>query len=104
MKAHSLYHILENPAATHRTDLFLAYSNLQRAFVSGNQKYIIYNVHGTITEQLFDLGKDPLELHNLLPGQEKAARHLKSNWNTAWKKKMISAVYPTRSGGRTAIS
>lgn len=77
MKAHSLYHILENPAATHRTDLFLAYSNLQRAFVSGNQKYIIYNVHGTITEQLFDLGKDPLEQHNLLPGQEEAARHLK---------------------------
>lgn len=77
MKAHSLYHILENPAATHRTDLFLAYSNLQRAFVSGNQKYIIYNAHGTITEQLFDLGKDPLEQHNLLPGQEEAARHLK---------------------------
>ena len=23
------------------------------------------------------MGKDPLELHNLLPGQEKAARHLK---------------------------
>lgn len=77
MKAQSLYHVLENPAATHRTDLFLAYSNLQRAFVSGNQKYIIYNVHGTITEQLFDLAKDPLEQHNLLPGQEETARHLK---------------------------
>ena len=31
-------------------------------------KYIIYNVNGTITEQLFDLQSDPWEMTNLLAG------------------------------------
>ncbi|WP_321019476.1 sulfatase-like hydrolase/transferase [Bacteroides sp.] len=77
MRAQSLCHVLEDSTATHRSDLFLAYSNLQRGFVSGKYKYLIYNVGGTITEQLFDLQKDPSEQHNLLPGQEKTAHDLK---------------------------
>lgn len=78
MTAQSLYPLLKDSAATHhRKDLFLAYSNLQRAFVCENYKYIIYNVNGTLTEQLFDLRKDPLEQQNLLPGQEKEAQNLK---------------------------
>lgn len=78
MTAQSLSPLLKDSAATHhRKDLFLAYSNLQRAFVCENYKYIIYNVNGTLTEQLFDLRKDPLEQQNLLPGQEKEAQNLK---------------------------
>lgn len=48
-----------------RDCVFLAYSNQQRAVVSGDYKYIIYNVEGKITEQLFNLKQDPGELVNL---------------------------------------
>ena len=77
MKAQSLHQVLNNSTATSRKDLFLAYSNLQRAYVSGNMKYIIYNVNGIVTEQLFDLQKDPLEQHNLLSDRSKEAHSLK---------------------------
>lgn len=73
----SLCPTLENPAILHREDLFLGYSNLQRAFIQNDYKYIIYHVNGRTTEQLFNLREDPLELHNLLPGQEKKAKHMK---------------------------
>lgn len=77
MTAKSLCQILEDSTATHRKDLFLAYSNLQRAFISEDHKFLIYNVNGTITEQLFDLRKDPLEQQNLLPDHKEEAHHLK---------------------------
>lgn len=65
MNAQSFYPVLEDSTATHRKDLFLAYSNLQRAFVNEEYKYIIYHVNGKTTEQLFNLRKDPLEMHDL---------------------------------------
>ena len=49
----------------HRDHLFLAYSSFQRALVKDGWKYIIYNVDGIITEQLFDLQNDPDEMINL---------------------------------------
>lgn len=62
----SLLPVLKGEKAQVRNDLFLAYSNQQRGIISGKYKYIIYNVEGKITEQLFDLEKDPGELTNLV--------------------------------------
>ena len=77
MNAQSLYPVLEDSGTTHRKELFLAYSNIQRAFVNDSYKYIIYHVNGKITEQLFDLQKDPLEMHNLLTEKREEANKLK---------------------------
>lgn len=49
----------------HRDCTFLTYNSFQRAVVKDRWKYIIYNVEGTITEQLFDLKNDPWEMVNL---------------------------------------
>ncbi len=48
-----------------RDKLFLTYSNLQRALVKDSMKLVLYNVKGQHPAQLFDLAKDPLEMHNL---------------------------------------
>lgn len=61
----SLKPVMEGKQEQIREQFFLAYSNQQRAVVSGDYKYIIYNVEGKITEQLFNLQKDPGELVNL---------------------------------------
>lgn len=61
----SLKPVMEGKLEQIREQVFLAYSNQQRAVVSGDYKYIIYNVEGKITEQLFDLKQDPGELVNL---------------------------------------
>lgn len=78
MNARSLYPVLEDSTITHRKDLFLAYSSIQRAFVNKEYKYIIYHADGKTTEQLFDLLQDPLEMHNLLPENREVADKLKS--------------------------
>lgn len=57
----SLKPLLEGTTDKLRDDIFLAYSNQQRALVKDDYKYIIYNVEGKITEQLFNLKKDPKE-------------------------------------------
>lgn len=51
-------------ATKHRDNVFLAYANIQRAIVKDSWKYIVYNVGGFVTEQLFDLGNDPWEMVN----------------------------------------
>lgn len=61
----SLMPVLKGESKSIREDLFLAYSNQQRGVISDNYKYIIYNVEGKQTEQLFDLRNDPGELINL---------------------------------------
>ncbi|WP_119080676.1 sulfatase-like hydrolase/transferase [Chitinophaga alhagiae] len=48
-----------------RDHLFFAYANLQRAVVKDSFKLACYNVNGQYPVQLFDLVKDPWELHNL---------------------------------------
>ena len=60
----SLLPALKN-GEVHRDCTFLTYSSFQRAVVKDRWKYIIYNVEGTITEQLFDLNNDPWEMVNL---------------------------------------
>lgn len=52
-------------AKKHRDHLFLAYNSIQRGLVKDGWKYIVYNVNGTRTEQLFDLNNDPWEMVNL---------------------------------------
>lgn len=52
-----------------RQAVMLTYSTIQRAVVWENIKYIIYNVGGVITEQLFDLAADPWEMNNLAASQ-----------------------------------
>ncbi|MDY3069764.1 MAG: sulfatase-like hydrolase/transferase [Parabacteroides sp.] len=61
----SLLPVLNNGNAKHRDQLFLAYNTFQRALVKDNWKYILYNVDGVLTEQLFDLNNDPDEMVNL---------------------------------------
>ncbi|MEG1543306.1 MAG: sulfatase-like hydrolase/transferase [Tannerellaceae bacterium] len=60
----SLLPVLQG-ANKHRDHLFLAYNSIQRALVKDHWKYIIYNVKGHITEQLFNLADDPDEMVNL---------------------------------------
>lgn len=75
----SLVKVLDGEKDTHRNEIFLAYSNQQRALLRDNYKYIIYNVEGAITEQLFDLGSDPGELNNLIEAMpQKAAEYKQS--------------------------
>lgn len=66
VKGKSLKGIVYGTADKVRDDVFLSYSNIQRAIVKDDYKYIIYHVKGKLTEQLFDLKNDPGELHNLL--------------------------------------
>ena len=72
----SLKPLLEGTTDKLRDDIFLAYSNQQRALVKDDYKYIIYNVEGKITEQLFNLKKDPKEMANLADAMpQKAAAY-----------------------------
>lgn len=74
----SLKPVLDGETEQHRDDLFLIYSNQQRALLKDGYKYIIYNVEGKITEQLFDLQKDPGEMVNLVQEEpDKAAAYKK---------------------------
>lgn len=60
----SLMPVLQG-AVKHRDQLFLAYNSFQRGLVKDGWKYIIYNVDGIVTEQLFNLQADPDEMVNL---------------------------------------
>lgn len=76
VQGESLLGIVEGTETTHRDQLFLAYSNQQRALLKDGYKYIIYNVEGNVTEQLFNLSEDSGELVNLVQSHpEKAARY-----------------------------
>ena len=54
----------------HRDHLFLTYSSIQRGLLKDGWKYIIYNIDGSITEQLFNLENDPWEMVNLAKSEE----------------------------------
>lgn len=77
----SLKPVLDGKTASHREDLFLIYSNQQRALLKDGYKYIIYNVEGKITEQLFNLQKDPGEMVNLVQEEPDKAAAYKSLLN-----------------------
>ncbi|MDE6500192.1 MAG: sulfatase-like hydrolase/transferase, partial [Rikenella sp.] len=74
---------------TSRDRLWLAYSSIHRALVMDGMKYIVYNVDGKITEQLFDLRRDPWEMTDLLAGSpSKKIQKLKERYRTALKEEM----------------
>lgn len=67
--------LLEDPAASVRDSVFLAYTKLQRGVRTENDwKLIKYNVKNVQTSQLFDLKQDPHEMNNLAEAPEHAAR------------------------------
>ena len=73
----SLYPAMKGAEGPYQ-DIFLAYSNQQRALVKDGFKYIIYNVEGKITEQLFDLEADPGEMNNLAASQPEKVKEYRA--------------------------
>ncbi|WP_343704509.1 hypothetical protein [Chitinophaga sp.] len=53
-----------------REQLFMTYSNLQRALVKDSMKLVLYNVNGQHPVQLFNLAKDPFEKEDLANRKE----------------------------------
>lgn len=67
VQGESFVRYINQPALPGRSQVFHAYRDLQRAVrTSDNWKYIRYTVAGTVTEQLFNLNKDPWETRNLV--------------------------------------
>jgi len=56
---------IKNSESAHRSTLFFAYKDFQRAVRDERYKLIEYNVKGKRTTQLYDLHSDPWELRNL---------------------------------------
>jgi arylsulfatase A-like enzyme len=70
----SLAAALRDPRRPLRTNVFATYQNFQRAIRTDRWKLILYNVNGEKHTQLFDLLKDPLEIHNLADQPDQAGR------------------------------
>lgn len=78
-----------NKGKTPRDRVWLAYSSIHRALVMDGRKYIVYNVEGKITEQLFDLRNDPWETTDLLAGTpSKRAEKLAEKYRATLKEEM----------------
>lgn len=82
----SLLKVLAGKVDTVRSTLFLAYSNQQRGLIHGSYKYIIYNVGGKRTEQLFNIKKDPWEMVNLAEKEVDRTRQYREMLNLEMKK------------------
>lgn len=78
VQSSSLLPLMDGKADKVRDDLFLAYSNQQRALVKDSYKYIMYNVGGVFTEQLFNLENDPGEMKNLALEMPEKAEEMKA--------------------------
>lgn len=78
VQSSSLLPVIDGKAGNVRNDLFLAYSNQQRALVKDSYKYIMYNVGGVFTEQLFNLQDDPGEMKNLASGMPEKVAEMKA--------------------------
>lgn len=79
VKGRSLQGVMHEEVKGVRDDLFLIYSSIQRGLVKDGFKYIIYNVDGVVTEQLFDLTKDPKEMDNRVIVDREIADKMKTN-------------------------
>jgi arylsulfatase A-like enzyme len=65
VEGQTLMPALRNPRARLRQSMFFAYRNVQRAVWDGRWKLIRYHVAGNDRSQLFDLERDPWEMHSL---------------------------------------
>lgn len=76
----SLGSSLNNPAASHRDILYLAYRDVQRGVRDHRFKLIEYVVDGSRTTQLFNLQDDPWEMNNLADesSQKATLEHLRN--------------------------
>jgi len=70
----SLVPAMRDPSERIRDTLYLAYKDVQRSVRDSRYKLIEYVVHGQRTTQLFDLQKDPIEVHNLADDPTYAAK------------------------------
>ena len=66
VEAKSLLPILYNPAKSVRSSIYNIYGHWSRSIKNVDGfKMILYNVNGKLTTQLFNLKKDPWEMHDL---------------------------------------
>ena len=74
VEGRSLMPAIKNPKVQIRDSVFLSYRHFQRGVRTDRWKLIKYNVGGRQTTQLFDLGRDPLEMQNLAENKSHAAQ------------------------------
>ncbi|MDA1122031.1 MAG: sulfatase-like hydrolase/transferase [Bacteroidetes bacterium] len=78
VEARSLLPVIQNPAKKVRSSIYNVYGHWSRSIKSEDGfKMIVYNVDGTLTTQLFNLKKDPLEINDLSKDPEYNDRILK---------------------------
>ncbi len=66
VEAKSLMPVIANPKTAVRSSIYNVYGHWSRSIKSADGfKLILYNVKGVSTTQLFDLKKDPWEMHDL---------------------------------------
>ncbi|MGH9658384.1 MAG: sulfatase/phosphatase domain-containing protein, partial [Bryobacteraceae bacterium] len=85
VEGRSLVPMIRNPRVRPRDSVFYAYRDVQRGVSDGRWKLIVYRVAGRETVQLFDLGQDPWEQHNLAEsnaGRVRRMRELLKDWQS----------------------
>jgi arylsulfatase A-like enzyme len=66
VEAKSLMPVITNPKSSVRSSMYNVYGHWSRSIKSADGfKLILYNVRGVMTTQLFNLKKDPWEMHDL---------------------------------------
>jgi arylsulfatase A-like enzyme len=66
VEGRSLLPVIQDPSKTVRSSIYNVYGHWSRSIKTEDGfKMIIYNVDGTLTTQLFNLKKDPLEIQDL---------------------------------------
>ena len=89
VEGRSLKPCLDDPDASVRDALHLAYRHLMRGATDGNHKLIEYVVEGHRRTQLFDLQADPWEMNDLIddPGQRDTIDRLRGEV-AVWRKEL----------------
>ncbi len=75
IEAKSLLPVLYDPSKTIRSSIYNVYGHWSRSIKTKDGfKLIVYNVRGKLTSQLFNLKKDPWEMHDLAEHKEFAGK------------------------------
>ena len=90
VEAKSLLPVLLDPAKSVRNNIYNVYGHWSRSIKTKEGfKLIVYNVKGKLTTQLFDLKKDPWEMHDLSEDKKLAGKILELR--SLLKKEMTAA-------------